>query len=122
MRGMACIAMMLILPFDGCALETLIFGDIDAVPADTHYARYGYPTYVRSASNQWVGKSREELLEALGPPDAVFEARPKTVDYWEAGTPCYMYVYGGADKTSRQCIDTYVVAESSSTVIKYYCR
>ena len=33
-----------------------------------------------------------------------------------------MYVYSGADKSPGHCIDAYVVAEPSSTVIKYYCR
>jgi len=122
MRGMALLCMSLLLPFHGCALETLIFGDIDAVPAAARYSTYNYSANLRSFDNPWVGRTREQLLGALGPPDAIYEARPKTVDYWEAGIPVYMYVYSGADKSPGHCIDAYVVAEPSSTVIKYYCR
>ena len=69
-----------------------------------------------------MGRSLEELLETLGSPDAVYEARPKTVDYWESGVPMYMYIYAGANSSSGRCVDAYVVAEPTSTVIKYYCR
>ncbi len=122
MRGIALLCMTLILPFHGCALEALIFGDIDAVPTAARYSTYDYRANFRSFDNPWVGRTREELLNALGPPDAVLEARPKFVDQWKGGVPVYMYVYSGANKSSGKCIDAYVVAEPSSTVIKYYCR
>ena len=64
----------------------------------------------------------EDLLESLGPPDAVYEARPKTVEYWKSGVPMYMYIYAGANSSSGRCVDAYVVAEPTSTVVKYYCR
>ena len=121
MRGMELLWTILILPLHGCALETLIFGDSDVLPADVPYPTYNYSAYFRSFDNAWVGRSRDELVDALGPPDFVYEARPKFTDYWEAGIPAYTYVYADGGSSTR-CIDAYVVAEPTGTVIKYYCR
>jgi hypothetical protein len=128
MREMAFSLMILLLPFLGCGVGALIFGDEDVHSNDMSYRTFGYSAYYRSSynprysDNPWVGKSLEELLETLGPPDAVYEAKPKTVDYWESGVPVYMYVYAGAKSSSGRCVDAYVVAEPTSTVIKYFCR
>jgi hypothetical protein len=116
------------LPFNGCGLETLIFGPEDFYSTDMTYRTFGSSAYFRASDNRrpfdnpWVGKSLEELLDTLGPPDAVYEARPKTVEYWESGVPVYMYIYAGANSSSGRCVDAYVVAEPTSTVINYYCR
>ena len=67
-------------------------------------------------------RSRDELLESLGPPDVIYEARPKFMDYWEGGIPAYTYVYADGNSSSGRCIDAYVVAEPTATVIKYFCR
>jgi hypothetical protein len=69
-----------------------------------------------------VGRSRDELVEALGPPDAMYEARPKFMKYWKEGIPSTTYVYSDTNDASGHCIDAYVVAEPTSTVIEYYCR
>ena len=122
MRGAALLWMMLILAPNGCVLETVIFGDGEAVPGDTRYPAYSYSAYSRSFDNPWVGRSRDELVEALGPPDFIYEARPRYTNYWKAGIPAYTYVYAGGNSSSGRCIDAYVVAEPTSTVIKYYCR
>lgn len=128
MRGTSLSFMMLVTPFQGCGVETLIFGADDVLSSDTRYLTSGSSAYFRtyansrSFNNPWVGRSLEELLDARGPPDAVFEARPKTVDYWESGVPSYMYVYSGANSSTGRCVDAYVVDEPTSTVIKYYCR
>lgn len=122
MRGTALLLMMLILPFDGCALEGLIFGDVDAVPAAAHYSTYAYSASFRFSDNEWVGRSRDELVNALGPPDFIYEARPKFTNYWQGGIPAYTYVYARRDGSIGRCIDAYVVAAPTSTVIKYYCR
>lgn len=122
MRGAAFLTMMLILSPYGCVLETVIFGDGEAVPADTWYPAYSYSAYSRSFDNPWVGRSRDELVNALGPPDFVYEARPRFMNYWKAGIPAYTYVYRGDTNSTGRCIDAYVVAEPTSTVIKYYCR
>ena len=120
--------MILILPIHGCGVETLIFGADDVLSTDTRHGTFGSWAYfktsdnARSFDNPWVGRSVEELLDTLGPPDAVYEARPRTVDYWELGFPLYMYIYAGANGSSGRCIDAYVVAEPTSTVVKYYCR
>lgn len=122
MRGAALLWMMLILAPNGCVLETVIFGDGEAIQTDTWHRSYSYPAYSRSFDNPWVGRSRDELVEALGPPDFIYEARPRYTDYWEAGIPAYTYVYAGDNSSSGRCIDAYVVDEPTSTVIKYYCR
>ena len=121
MKGMALLGTILILPLHGCALETLVFGHDDAVSADRPIATYDYSAYFRSSDNTWVGRSRDELVDALGPPDSVYEARPRFTDYWEAGFPAYTYVYGGGGSSGR-CIDAYVIAQPTGTVIKYFCR
>ena len=114
--------MMLILSPNGCVLETVIFGDSEVIPADTWYPTYNYTAYSRSFDNPWVGRSCDELVDALGAPDAIYEARPRFMNYWKAGIPAYTYVYRGDTNSLGRCIDAYVVAEPTSTVIKYYCR
>ena len=122
MRGNALLALLLFLSFDGCALETLIFGDSDASPTYTPYPAYTYSANFRSSDNAWIGRRVDDLVDALGPPDMVYEARPKFVDYWEGGVPAYTYVYSAGSSPSGRCIDAYVVEEPTRTVIKYYCR
>ena len=122
MRGKAVLWLLLILPFHGCAFEALIFGNEYSDAPEFRYPTYYYPAYSRSFDNPWVGRSRDELVEALGPPDAMYEARPKYMDYWKAGIPATTYVYRGDMNSPGRCIDAYVVAEPTSTVIKYYCR
>lgn len=117
---MLCVA--LILPLHSCALGTLIVGESEVDPWAIPPATYDYSAYFRSFDNPWVGRSRDELVDALGPPDAIFEARPRIADYWEAGVPAYTYIYGGIAGSPGGCVDTYVVDEPTSTVIKYYCR
>ena len=116
------LCMMLVLSPSGCVLETLIFGDSEGIPVDTWYPVYEYSAYARSSSNPWVGRSRDELIEALGPPEFVLEARPRFSNGWPDGFPAYTYVYRGDTNSPGHCIDAYVVAEPTSTVIKYYCR
>jgi len=122
MRFIALLWTTLILPFHGCALEAIIFGESDVNPTDTRYPSYHYSVNFRSFDNPWIGRSRDELVDALGPPDFIYEARPKFVDYWEGGVPAYTYVYSAGSSPSRRCIDAYVVEEPTRRVIKYYCR
>ena len=121
MRGMALLCMALILPLYSCTLGTWIVGEGEIYSRTAMPGTYDFSAYYRSFDNPWVGRTRDELVDALGPPDAVFEARPRFADYWEAGIPAYTYIYGGAGSSGR-CIDAYVVEEPTSTVIKYYCR
>ena len=115
--------MLLLIVFpDACVLETVIFGDGEAVPADTWNPAYDYSGSAAYFNNPWVGRSRDELIEALGPPEFVYEARPRFSNYWKDGFPAYVYVYGSDADSSGRCIDAYVVAQPTSTVIKYYCR
>jgi hypothetical protein len=66
----------------------------------------------------WVGKSLDELVEALGPPDSIYQARHTFADF-DAGIPAFTYVY--VREGSLQ-VDAYVIDEYSKTVIKYYTR
>jgi hypothetical protein len=122
MRGKALLWLFLVLPFHGCAFESLIFGDEYADEPELRYPSYAYSAYSRSFDNPWVGRSRDELVEARGPPDAIYEARPRFMDDWKDGIPAVTYVYSDTNEASGHCIDAYVVAEPTSTVIKYYCR
>jgi len=122
MRGKALLWFLLILPFGGCAFETLIFGDEYGDAPEFRSPTYHYSAYRGSFGNPWVGRSRDELVDTLGPPDFMYEARPRFMNYWKAGIPATTYVYRSANDASGHCIDAYVVAETTSTVIKYYCR
>jgi len=121
MRGMATLCLALILSLHGCAAGTWVVGDSDVEQKGMLPAAYDYSAYFKAFDNPWVGRSRDELLRALGPPDAIFEARHQFADF-EAGIPASSYVYTGNDATPGHCVDTYVVDEWTSTVIKYYCR
>ncbi len=115
-NGFLCSA--LLLPLFSCSVEELIVakGAPDAALAvDPHY---GYSAFFRAFDNPWVGRSRDELVAALGPPDAMYEARHRLADF-DAGIPAITYVYVGA---AGFCLDAYVVDEPTKTVIKYYCR
>jgi hypothetical protein len=94
MRGMALSLMILVTPFHGCGVETLIFGADDVLSTDMRYFTSGSSAYFRA-----YGNSR-----AFSNPWA------------------YMYVYSGNNSSTGRCIDAYVVDEPTSTVIKYYCR
>ena len=122
MRGVALLCVALILPLHSCTLGTWIVGESDADPWAAPPPTYDYSAYFRAFDNPWVGRSRDELVRALGPPDFIYEARPRFTDYWEGGMPAYTYVYARGNGSTGRCIDAYVVAEPTSTVIKYYCR
>ena len=121
MRGFAILFSALILSLHGCAAGTWIVGESDLEPTDMPSAAYDYSAYFRVFDNPWVGRSRDELLQALGPPDAIFEARHQFADF-DAGIPASSYVYSGGYSSFGHCVDTYVIDEWTSTVIKYYCR
>jgi hypothetical protein len=118
---MATLSWALIFSLHGCTAGTWIVGDGDVGPQDMLPAAYDYSPYFEAFDNPWVGRSRDELLRALGPPDAIFEARHQFADF-EAGIPAFSYVYAGNDALPGHCVDTYVVDVWTSTVIKYYCR
>ena len=122
MRGEAKLWLFLVLAFHGCAYESLIFGDEYGHAPEVRYPGYTFSAYSRSFDNPWVGRSSGELVEALGPPDAIHEAGREVTDYRKEGIRAKTYVYRGARDASSRCIDAYVVAEPTSTVIKYYCR
>jgi hypothetical protein len=106
----------------GCTVGQWMVGESYDGPHELRRpVTYDYSAYFRAFDNPWVGRSRDELLQALGPPDAIFEARHQFADF-EAGIPASSYVYTGNGATPGHCVDTYVVDEWSSTVIKYYCR
>ena len=107
----------------GCTLGTWIVGEAepDTVAGATPVPYYDYTPFYRGFDNAWVGRSRDELLDALGPPDAIFEARHQFADF-DAGIPALTYVYFGDSARTRHCLDAYVVDEPTHTVIKYYCR
>jgi len=106
----------------GCTLGEWIVGESYDGPHELRQPMtYDYSAYFRAFDNPWVGRSRDELLQALGPPDAIFEARHQFADF-EAGIPASSYVYRADDASPRHCGDIYVVDERTSTVIKYYCR
>ena len=121
MRVMATLCSALILSLHGCAAGQWIIGESDVVATDMQPATYDYSAYFRVFDNPWVGRSRAELLDGLGPPDAIYEARHRFGNY-EAGIAALTYVYTGGIGSHGQCVDAYVVDDFTSTVIKYYCR
>lgn len=111
----------LLLPLCSCTLGEWIVGEGEPENVLAAKPVYDYTPYFRAFDNPWVGRSRDELLAALGPPDAVYEARHKLADF-DANIPAFTYVYVDDSAPAGHCIDAYVVDEPTKTVIKYYCR
>lgn len=110
-----------LLPLGGCALGDFIVGEARPDEARAAAPFYDYSTFFRAFDNPWVGRSRDDLVAVLGPPDAMFEARHQFADF-DAGIPAVTYIYVGAGGAAGSCIDAFVVDEPTKTVIKYYCR
>ena len=121
MRRTVFLCSLLLLPLCGCSLGTWIVGEAEPDTVTAAKPFYDYSVFFRAFDNPWVGRSRGELIEALGQPDAVYEARHRFADF-DAGIPAATYVYFGGLGGSGHCIDAYVVDEPTATVIKYYCR
>ena len=121
MRYAALICGALLLPLGSCTVGQLIVGKGEPDSALAMQPVYDYTPFFVAFDNPWVGRSREDLLAALGPPDAVYEARHRLADF-DAGIPAKTYVYVGDSATVGHCVDAYVVDEPTHTVIKYYCR
>lgn len=121
MRYAVLIGSALFLPLCSCAVGQWIVGEDEYDRALATQPFYDYSPFFLAFDNPWVGRSRAELLAALGPPDAVYEARHKLADF-DAGIPAMTYVYVDELAAPGHCIDAYVVDEPTKTVIKYYCR
>jgi len=104
-----------------CTFGTWIIGEAKPGRAVDAKPFYDYSPFYRAFDNPWVGRSRADLIEALGPPDATYEARHRFADF-DAGIPAVTYVYIDDSARPGQCLDAYVVDEPTHTVIKYYCR
>lgn len=120
-RNAVLVCSALLLPLCSCTVGQWIVGDGEPGNAQAVQPVYDYTPFFLAFDNAWVGRSRDELLAALGPPDAVYEARHKLADF-DAGIPALSYVYVDESAAAGRCIDTYVVDEPTRTVIKYYCR
>lgn len=124
MRSIVLLCSSSFLLLGSCSLGSWIVGEAQPDAASTPSAAipfYDYSVYFRAFDNPWVGRSRDELIEALGPPDAVYEARHRFADF-EAGIPAATYVYIGGAEGAGHCLHAYVVDMPTATVIKYYCR
>ena len=104
-----------------CTVGTWIVGQAQPEAPVIAKPDYDYTPFYRAFDNPWVGRSRDELLAALGPPDAIYEARHRYARY-DADIPALTYVYTNGPGHSGHCVDAYVVDEPTATVIKYYCR
>ena len=111
----------LFLSLCSCTVGQWIVGKGEPERALAVHPVYDYTPFFLAFDNPWVGRSRDELLAALGPPDAVYEARHKLADF-DAGIPAMTYVYVDESTPAGHCIDAYVVDQPTRTVIKYYCR
>ncbi len=118
MRRRALTRLLLVLPFHGCAIESHIFGDEYSHAPEVRHATCDYSAYFGSFDNPWMGGSRHLWPQTPSPPDAIHEARREVTDYWKEGIPATVYVYREAKDASGHCIDAYVMAEPTSTVIK----
>ena len=74
-----------------------------------------------NSGDAWVGHQVEELVDDLGQPEIVLEARPRFFPFKD-GVRAFSYIYYGETNAGRRCIDAFVVAEETGTIIKYYCR
>ena len=111
----------MLLPLCSCTLGQWIVGaqQPDSTLAAT--PSYDDSALFRAFNNPWVGRSRDELVATLGPPDAIYEARHRFGEF-DAGIPAVTYVYKDGVESNGGCIDAYVVDVPTGTVIKYYCQ
>ena len=121
MRRAVFLCSALLLPLVSCSVGELIVGKGESDTAVAVDSQYDYSVFFRGFDNPWVGKSRDELVAALGPPDAMYEARHRFADF-DANVPAVTYVYVNDSAPAGHCLDAYVVDEPTHTVIKYYCR
>jgi hypothetical protein len=121
MRTTLFVSSAFLLTLCSCTLGTWIVGEAEPRRAAAAKPFYDYSVFYRASDNPWVGRSRDELIESLGPPDAIYEARHWLADF-DAGIPAMTYVYIDDPDRAGQCLDVYVVDEPTHTVIKYYCR
>ena len=99
----------------GCGDAPMV-DDYEPLSISEYQARYS------NFGDPWVGHQVDELIAERGPPDNVFEAKPRWVPSFKHDVHIDSYVYYSATANSRACIDTFVVVEDSRTIIKYYCR
>ena len=111
----------MLLPLCSCTLEKWIVGEAQSDAALAPTPSYDYSAFYKAFHNPWVGRSRAELIAALGPPDAIYEARHRFGEF-DAGIPASTYVYVDSVESNGGCIDAYVVDAPTATVIKHYCR
>lgn len=104
-----------------CGLGNWIVGEAEPDTVVEAKPFYDYSPFFRAFDNPWVGRSRDDLIEALGPPDAIYEARHRFADF-DAGIPAFTYVYINRVVSTGHCVGAYVVDQPTATVIKYYCR
>jgi hypothetical protein len=97
-RNTVLICSALLIPLYSCTVGEWIVGETETDNFIAAKPTYDYTAYFASFDNPWVGRSRDELVDALGPP------------------------YAAGNGATGHCIDAYVVDEPTSTVIKYYCR
>jgi len=122
MRRSAIALLTVLLGLEACGAAARIAGRAEPA-ADGRYGagQSDYQVYFDAFDNPWVGREVAVLVATLGPPDAILEARPRGGDF-EAGIHALSYIYNPGFESAAVCIDVYVVAEASGTIIKYYCR
>ena len=111
----------MLVPLCSCTLGKWIVGEAQSDSALAATPSYDYSVFYKAFHNPWVGRSRAELIAALGPPDAIYEARHRFGEF-DAGIPASTYVYVDSVESNGGCIDAYVVDAPTATVIKHYCR
>ena len=121
MRTILLFSSTLLVMLCSCTVGPWIVGEAQLEVPVTAKPGYDYTPFYRAFDNPWVGRSRDELLAALGLPDAIYEARHQYAHY-DAGIPAATYLYTSGRGSSGYCIDAYVVDQPTATVIKYYCR
>ena len=121
MRKAVFLCSAIFLPLYSCSVGDWIVGKTEPDTLRAADPHYDYSVFFRASHNPWVGRSRDELVAALGPPDAMFEARHRFANF-DANIPAVTYVYLDAAAPAGNCLDAYVVDEPTHTVIKYYCR
>jgi len=114
--------MILLVICAGCTFVEVIVGDPqEPLDQDHHSAQFTYPANLLGSGDPWIGQHSDQLVAALGVPDAILEARPKGAPFPD-GIHVLSYIYYGDRSTRISCIDTYVVVEATGMIVKYYCR
>lgn len=127
MRRIAIESLFLVALGAGCSFANWIDRNFPT-PIDEYWmssaytsAGYRYGRKIDSFDGQVIPQDADGLIVKRGPPDWIYEARPRDGEF-RYGIPALSYVYEPGPESSQTCFDTYVVVIATGEIVRYYCR